>query len=61
MTNKWWYQWNLTGIYICFQDDQYVFGAVFGLFRLLVIRSSYFNLEELVAFDISSVRAFKGV
>ena len=61
MTNKWWYQWNLTGIYICFQDDQYVFGAVFGSFRLLVIRSSYFNLEELVAFDISSVRAFKGV
>ena len=30
MTNKWWYQWNLTGIYICFQDDQYVLGPFSG-------------------------------
>ena len=40
---------------------QDVFGAVFRLFSLLARRSWYFNLEELIAFDIYSVRAFKDV
>ena len=46
---------------IVFKMAKYVFGNVFGSFSLLVRRSWYFNLEELVAFDISSARAFKDV
>ena len=44
-----------------FKIAQYVLGAVFGSLSLLARRSWYFNLEELIAFDISSVRAFKDV
>ena len=44
-----------------FKMAQYVFGAVFGSLSLLARRSWYFNLEEVKAFDISSVRAFKVV
>ena len=40
---------------------QYVFWAVFESFSLLTRRLSYFSLEELIAFHISSVRAFKEV
>ena len=38
---------------------QYVFEDVFGSLSLLARRSWYFDLEELIAFNISSVRAFK--
>ena len=44
-----------------FNIAQYVLGAVFGSLSLLARRSWYFNLEELIAFDISSVRAFNDV
>ena len=37
---------------------QYDFRVVFGSFNLLARRSWYLNLEELIAFDISSVGAF---
>ena len=46
---------------IFFKMAQYVLGAVFGSLRLLARRSWYFNLEELIALDISSVRAFEDV
>ena len=39
----------------------YVLEAVMGSLTLFGRRSWYFNLEELVAFDISSPKAFKNV
>ena len=41
-----------------FKMAQYVLGAIFGSFSLLIRRSWYFNLKELIAFYISSVRGF---
>ena len=44
-----------------FKMAQYALRAVFGSLSLLARRSCYFNLEELIAFDVSSVIAFKDV